>query len=1148
MTAYNTTYILLPVLIISLPSTQLLLVVIPLDVGHSNFNNRRILTPIADQVAVLAYNPKARMAFLNRRTTVMTTSSSNSGHPASSSASLGIPSSTGNSNNSLYSSQRGQFHSNSIMKRVSTMFTPKKKSSQDTSSVFGIGHEASNLSKQSRKKDKSSKSRRDSVRSFRASSESDLEDLEEIRQPNDLGPPAPSIYSAVREEDEEHPTFSTPKKQVPEQQKRLRRFSIQSLQSLLSAQPSQQAHSASSMKRRSISHSIHSSLHSKNSSLHSESYAHSLHSLSQSLLEEEAELIEGPKFQTATKATIVSAIWAGPTRASSVPNLGSFIPATPPPFTLSIRRKPPPRLGLRELPVEIIAHVFKLLPRRLLLGLAPLSKNFSQAAQLVIYETLDLRNISSSRQDELDILLTKRQDLTEITRELICDDRPSLYHPSFPSALILAHMTHLTTLTLPSFSLDLMQHHTAFGLRSVTFLNTDFTSTEKVELLTWLDGQVNITTLSLPRLFDSPPAADLDHDGTLEREVSHSPVFLSTSSPSHLNNHFSSPPSPRNSLLVSAQPSPTLATPTPFQIPLPPSPGLMSLSNSNLSSELITLCTSSTLLPHLGIVRAPPSILQLLAPSRARTLRKVGININDTLVGGLRPAELVGFLKASQGQPASSDESEDEEISEVDGGLEELYLNFGRNVDRRTVEKVLSAAGAALGGFSSSKTVERGRVREEKDVESSANSQNIQEDYHPPGLQSLEIAIPWNGPRTEEMLYKTIHSILPRYRALYTLVMRLSSPLPSDELASSEPQVSATTVEESLRPLSNPLPAVQVNGQPDADQTLEDVKSDETDALLSPTDTNENSVDSEHYRVNQRHSYASSSQISLASGGTAPSAGSIVSLTMFPNPPSSLIPIPRTSTPTNNGTETALGSPKSAISFYSTPNRTSESPTLPSSPTPSTAKSKNFLGRLPSLKKRGKRADTDPLPPLPRITTQLTPSGRSATLPIPIPVSPISPRTPTIATPTIITPIPPSTDIPVTMSTIPNTPTTPRMPSTPSTPRCSQFVQTQPRTAVSTTDRWDDDLPTQRWETRRVSSMTTSALSVSSSIRGVDWNHGNSNGNGSENSGPSSPRTPVPDTPTMVLTDSEKKHVRMWIRQCPTLRRVVFISGAEWGL
>ncbi|KAJ3856072.1 hypothetical protein EV368DRAFT_79068 [Lentinula lateritia] len=1125
MTAYNTTYPLLPVLIISLPSPQLLLVVIPLD------------------VAVLAYNPKAWMAFLNRRTTVMTTSSSNSGHPASSSASLGIPPSTGNSSNSLYSSQRGQSHSSSIMKRVSTMFTPKKKSSQGTSSVFGIGHEASTPREQSRKKDKSSKSRRDSVRSFRASSESDSEDLEEIRQPNDLGPPAPSIYSAVREEDEEPPTFSTPKKQVLEQQKRLRRFSIQSVQSLLSAQPSQQAHSASSMKRRSISHSIHSSSHSKNPSLHSESYAHSLHSLSQSLLEEEAELIEGPKFQTATKATIVSAIWAGPTRASSVPNLGSFIPATPPSFTLSVRRKPPPRLGLRELPVQIIAHVFKLLPRRLLLGLAPLSKNFCQAAQLAMYETLDLRNVPSSQQDELNILLTKRQDLTEITRELICDDRPSLYLPTFPSALILAHMTHLTTLTLPSFSLDLMQHHTAFGLRSVTFLNTDFTSTEKVELLTWLDGQVNITTLSLPRLFDSPPAADSNHDGTLEREVSHSPVFLSTSSPSHLNNLFSSPPSPSNSLLGPLQPSPTLATPTPFQIPLPPSPGLKSLSNSNLSSELITLCTSSTLLPHLGIVHAPPTILQLLAPSRARTLRKVGININDTLVGGLRPAELVGFLKASQGQRASSDESEDGEISEVDGGLEELYLNFGRNVDRRTVEKVLSAAGAALGGFPLSKTVERGRVREEKDVESSANSQNIQEDYHPPGLQSLEIAIPWNGPRTEEMLYKTIHSILPRYRALYTLVMHLSSPSPSDELASSESQVSATTVEETLRPLSNPLPAVQVNGQPDADQaSMEDVKSDENDALLSPTDTNENSVDSEHSRVNQRHSYASSSQISLASG---PSAGSIVSLTMFPNPPSSLIPIPRTSTPTNNGTEAALGSPKSAITFYSTSNRTSESPTFPSSPTPSTAKSKNFLGRLPSLKKRGKRADTDPLPPLPRITTQLTPSGRSATLPITIPVSPISPRTPTIATPTIITPTPPSTDVPVTMPTIPNTPTTPRMPSTPSTPRYSQFVQTHPRTAVSTTDRWDDDLPTQRWETRR---MTTSARSVSSSIRGVDWNHGNNNGNGSENSEPPSPRTPVPDTPTMVLTDSEKKHVRMWIRQCPTLRRVVLISGAEWGL
>ncbi|KAJ3981899.1 hypothetical protein F5890DRAFT_475444 [Lentinula detonsa] len=1079
------------------------------------------------------------MAFLNRRTTAY--SSSSSGHFANSNTSLSITPSTPTytSNTGLYSSQRSQSHSNSIMKRVSTMFTPKKKPPQDksTNASLGVGHEALSLS---RKKDKLSKSHGGSGRSLRDSSDSDLEDLEEIRQPNDLGPPASSIYSTVpKEESEENPTFSTPKKPLPEQQqKRLRRFSIQSVQSLLSASaPTQHSQSTSSLKRRSISYSIQSSLHSKSASLRSESYTHSLQSLSQSLLEEEAELIEGPKFQTATKVTKVSAVWAGPTRTSSVPNLGSFIPATPPPFTLSIRRKPPPRLGLRELPVEILVHVFELLPRSFVLGLAPLSKNFFQAAQMVIYGTLDLRNVSSLRQEELNTLLAGRKDLTEITQELICDQ--SSYPSGFPSALVLAHMTHLTTLTLPCFSIDLMQHHTAFGLRSVTFLDVDLKPTEKVELFTWLDGQVNITTLNLPRLFDPPPPADSNLES--ESEFSRSPVFLSTPSPSHISSHFPSPPSTFNSLFVSPQPSSTLAPP-PFQIPLPPSPGPTTPLNSNFSSELASLCASSTLLPYLEVVRAPPSILQLLAPSRARTLIKVGININDTLVGGLRPAELVGFLKPSLGQSVSYDESGEAKTGEDDGGLEELCFNFGKDVDRRTVEKVLGATGAVLGGFALSKTPEadRGSAREERDdvvVKASTTMESKQEDYRSPGLQSLEIAIPWNGPRTEEMLYKTIHSILPRYRALYTLVMFLSSSSVPEQPSLSEPHSSTINIEDSSRGMTVPLPAVQVNGQLNADQTLrEDAKSDENDALLSPTDTNENSVESEGGRFSQRQSYASSSQLSLASGGTAPSAGSIVSLTMFPDPPSSITPIARSSTPTNNGMETTLDS-----DMWSEPssNQTSESPThsFPTMPS-STGKSRTLLDRLPSLKKGGKRAETDPLPPLPQITTRFTPSGRSTTLPIPIPISPSSPRTPTITRSNS-----PSTVI---QPTIPNTPTTPRMPSTPSTPRYSQSAQTQARTAATISDRFDDDLPSQRWENRRISSMTTSALSLSSSMRGVDWNHGNG-GNGSGSSEPSSPRTPVPDTPTMTLTESEKKHVRMWIRQCPTLRKVVFISGAEWG-
>lgn len=83
--------------------------------------------------------------------------------------------------------------------------------------------------------------------------------------------------------------------------------------------------------------------------------------------------------------------------------------------------------------------------------------------------------------------------------------------------------------------------------------------------------------------------------------------------------------------------------------------------------------------------------------------------------------------------------------------------------------------------------------------------------------------------------------------------------------------------------------------------------------------------------------------------------------------------------------------------------------------------------------------------------------------------------------------------------------------------------------------------------------MTTSGLSVSSSIRGVDWNHDNGLGSGSSEESTPRTGTPVPEvlipeTPKTILTENERKHVRMWIRQCPTLRRVVFISGAEWEM
>lgn len=397
------------------------------------------------------------------------------------------------------------------------------------------------------------------------------------------------------------------------------------------------------------------------------------------------------------------------------------------------------------------------------------------------------------------------------------------------------------------------------------------------------------------------------------------------------------------------------------------------------------------------------------------------------------------------------------------------------------------------------------------------------------------------------MLYKTIYAVLPRYQALCSLVMRLQAV----KKPFSEPQRPDIVCFDSVslfKLISTPqtvsdrmtisLPAVRVNGLFDADPE------DETETLLSPTDTYEDGVESEGVAPSKGHghhsgsisSYASSSQ-SLASGGTAPSAGSMVSLTMFPKPPSS-------QRPTSMFSERSAGPSTSTTSAVELPhtltapsNQTSQT-LMSSSPifTGSRTKTKNLLGRLPSLKRRAKRGETEPFPPLPYISIHSNPTERSQTLPILMP--PMTPRTPT-------------TSMSGSPSTaMPRTPTTSKMPSTPSTPRHSQSqAQTQARVTVE----FDDDLPSQRWENRRISSVTTSGLSVSSSIRGVDWNHDNGLGSGSSEESTPRTGTPVPEvlipeTPKTILTENERKHVRMWIRQCPTLRRVVFISGAEWEM
>jgi hypothetical protein len=225
-------------------------------------------------------------------------------------------------------------------------------------------------------------------------------------------------------------------------------------------------------------------------------------------------------------------------------------------------------------------------------------------------------------------------------------------------------MSSLVSLTLPAFDISLLAHHSAFGLKSLTFLHHTATDACTKAMFAWLDGQTNIISLRFPNLDDTPQIKlDPITDAGLSKTHS-SPNLLTLSNgsiPRLLSlNPFSTPnPSPRSGYFM---PSPS-----------PPGPQYPLSDTEPFASP--------TLLPNLTVLHAPPSLALLLATplssgATRRPLTSVFLNINTTLYNGLRPAALMGALR---------------------GHTTHLALRFSEIVDRRTFEKMLGAVGASLG-------------------------------------------------------------------------------------------------------------------------------------------------------------------------------------------------------------------------------------------------------------------------------------------------------------------------------------------------------------------------------------------------------------------------------------------------------------------
>ncbi|KAL1662954.1 hypothetical protein GGF50DRAFT_57880 [Schizophyllum commune] len=300
----------------------------------------------------------------------------------------------------------------------------------------------------------------------------------------------------------------------------------------------------------------------------------------------------------------------------------------------------PPRHRVFDVPMEVLICIMSHLPRDSVARAAVVARGFSEAAQTILYGRIDLRTVRPSRQPQLLALLASRPQLTELVQTFICHNWPETEPPdenssvtSHPPALAhlaiaLQNMPNLITLALPSFDVDVLRRHTAFGLRNLTFFDTVMAKEDRQALFNWLDGQINIVTFRLPELFDE----------TQEGEKSGSPQ-ASLSAPTHA----------------------LLATPL-----------------------LSPVCPSSPVSPM---------------------------------------------------SPAFS----------------HLGLRFGRHVDRRSMEKVLSAAGAALGEMKSESPLEDTEPAE--------------------GLQSLTVYITSPDPGVDEVLYKIIHSVISRYSHLTSLAL-----------------------------------------------------------------------------------------------------------------------------------------------------------------------------------------------------------------------------------------------------------------------------------------------------------------------------------------------------------------------------------------
>ena len=403
---------------------------------------------------------------------------------------------------------------------------------------------------------------------------------------------------------------------------------------------------------------------------------------------------------------------------------------------------PSPLAAPIQLPHEVLNLALSYLPNQDIASLARVNKDYAAVVRGLLYSTIDLGSLTDNsdnngcdpvRVRKLLSLLVKRNDLTALVTKFVCHEWPEWFPLSpytqhdletlwnelceeedqevdlentFLSAtlvLALSRMAGLRELVIPSYHSFLFCSVTGTTwceLKSVEFGNVAMEDEEASDMAAWLAGMVGLERLSFPRLAEkannvskrSSEIAKHARRGSKSAQRFSAQTHKRCSScwsPALLNAKTGNGNGTDTGLMLT---SPmcfpgcnggwTGQETQPQEEPGKPDPERV--------HPLAKFALSRTFLPNLRVLHAPPTISSLLSASPTegqprpdgepvekpwRPLRDVTINIDMTLYTGLRPTALVQGLH----------------------GLKRFGLRFGERVDRRSVEKMLMAVGAALG-------------------------------------------------------------------------------------------------------------------------------------------------------------------------------------------------------------------------------------------------------------------------------------------------------------------------------------------------------------------------------------------------------------------------------------------------------------------